>query len=445
MLTLVVRRALVQRRLLAAVVVLTAVAADLVGVCALLLGVTQDRAFHEEALRTAAPDVDVTAFVVDLAGSDLAPAREDSRAVVGDVFATMRPTVTTWATARMRELAGGERLGYLVTTDALEARADLTSGRWPDPAAEGPAEAVVPEATARLLTLDLGDRVRLGDEIGLGGVDGPVGVVVVGTFRPLARAGWEADPLGGAGFDPAYSDGTRTDPAYGPFVVGDAAFLASGSTVTGLRVTAHPTLALADDARLRGAVAALDDASGLLSSRVGPRARITRVASDLPRTLDRIHAQQATTRATVLVVLLLGTTLALAAALLAGRLVAATRDEGRALRGARGRGRRRRGGAALAEALLLAAIATLLAVPGAALVHSWLTHLPALRDAGLSEPPTLTLALVLAVLAGGVLVTLPLVLTALDADTVPDAAGRRWAVLRSGVDVVLLGAAAAAG
>ena len=44
--------------------------------------------------------------------------------------------------------------------------------------------------------------MTLGGEIGLDGVDPPVTVVVVGTFRPRARSGWDSDPLSGAGFEP---------------------------------------------------------------------------------------------------------------------------------------------------------------------------------------------------------------------------------------------------
>ena len=442
MLTLVVRRALVQRRLVAAVVLLTAVAAGLVGVCSLLLGVTQARAFHEEVQRAQPQDVDVTAFLVEVPAADLVDAREQARSVVRDVLAPLRPTVTSTANARMRRLDDDE-LGYLATTDTLAERAELTAGRWVDEEADGPPEAVVPKTTARLLGLSLGDRVTFGSEIA-GGVDDPVTVVVVGTFRPTVPAGWEGDTLDGDGFDPAYSDGTTTAPAYGPFVVGDAAFLASGSSVSGLRVTAHPTLARADEASLRAAVDSLDEASGLLSARVEDRARITRVASDLPRTLDRIDAQQASTRATVLVVLLLGTALSLAAALLAGRLVAAVRDEERTLLAAFGQSRRQQLGAALLESLLLAVTAALLAVPAAAVVHSRLTHLPDLRAAGLTQSPTLTWGLVLAVLAGSVVVISPLVLTVIDADSAPDPTARRWAVVRSGVDVLLLAVAAVA-
>ena len=68
MIALVARRALVQRRLLAAVVLLVAASASLLGVCSLLLGVTQDRAFHAELLRSQPQDVSVTAYLVDVGG-----------------------------------------------------------------------------------------------------------------------------------------------------------------------------------------------------------------------------------------------------------------------------------------------------------------------------------------------------------------------------------------
>jgi len=440
-LTLVVRRALVQWRLLTAVVVLIAVSASLVGICSLLLGVTQQRAFHVEVERAQPQDVDVTAYLVGVSGSDLVQAREQARRVVADVLDPMRPTVTSTATSRMRRLGDDDQLAYLEAGEAIAERADLTSGRWPDGSAAGPPEAAVPDTAARLLDLSVGDRVTLGSEIGLDGVDSSVIVKVVGTYRQQARVGWESDPLGGDGFDPAYSDGSVTAPAYGPFVVGDEAFLATGSTSTSVRVVAHPTLSLAEDSLLRDAVGSLDHASGLLSSRVDDRAEITRVASDLSLTLDRVHAQQASTRATVLVVLLLGTALSLAAALLAGWLVASVRDDERALLVALGLSRRQQVGAALAEALLVAVAAALLAVPAAAVAHSRLTQLADLRAAGLDQSPAVTPGLVVTVLAGAVLLALALVATALDTGTTTSLPGRRWAVARSGLDLLLLAAA----
>jgi hypothetical protein len=439
-LTLVLRRAFVQRWLLASVVVLVATASSLVGVCVLMLGVTQDRAFHVAIEGSQPQDVSVTANLVELRGADVASAEDEARGVVEEVLASLRPRLETTATSRLRML-DDDRMAYLTMTDDLDARADLTAGRWPADVATVPPEAVVPTTTARLLGLDLGDEVELGRELGIGGVDAPVTVTVVGTFRPRAGADWERDPLSGAGFAPAYSDGLEAAPTYGPFVVAESSFLASGSSVKGLRVTAHPTLELADQASLQAAVSSLDDASGLLSSRVGDQARITRLASDLSRTLTRVHAQQASTRATVMVVLLLGTALALAGSLLAGWLVASVRDDERDLLSAMGLGLRQQVTAAATEALLLASLASAIAVPTAAVAHSRLTHLDDLAAAGLQQDPTITWSLVLAALATAVLLTAALVTTTLGARPTPEPSPRRGAAVRLAPALVLLGAA----
>ena len=443
MLTFVLRRALVQRRMVAAAVVLITAATTLLGISALLLGVTQDRAFSEEVERSQPEDVDVTAFLVGVNSSDLEATRAEAQDVVRDVLAPMDPVLTTSVTSRMRRLDGADDLGYLATSDGFDRRADLTSGRWPAEVTSGPPEAVLPDAAATGLGLGLGDQVTLDGEIGLGGVDPPVTVVVVGTFRPRARSGWDSDPLSGAGFEAAYSDGSVTAPAYGPFVVSDATFLATGSTVSGVRATGHPDLRLADDAALRSASSSLDDASALLAAHVRDRVEITRVASDLPRTVARLHAQLDTTRSTVLVVLLLGTTLSLAALLLAGRLVADVRDDERALLVALGLSRRQQLGAALLESALLAAVSALLALPLAAFGHALLTRLPAMRAAGLRQDPTVSLPLVLTVVGGAALLTLALVVPALDTRTTGTPSRRRMAA-RSGIDVLLLGVAAGA-
>ncbi len=443
MLGLVLRRARVQRRLLTSVVVLVATAATLVGVCTLLLGPTADRAFHVAVEQAPPSDLSVTAFLVQIDNDDVASAGAAAEQVVESVMAPMAPHLATTATSRLRDLGDGDRQAYLAMTDDLTSRADLTSGRWPADAA-GPAEAVVPTTTARLLDLDLGDEVVLGKEIGLGGGDDPVTVVVVGTFRPRAGADWERDPLGGAGFSAAYSDGGPEAPTYGPFVVGTSEFLASGSSASGLRITARPSVELARDTALRAAARSLEGASGRLSSQVGDQARITRLASDLPRTLTRLDAQQGSTRATVLVVLLLGAALALAAALLAGRLVAAVRTDERDLLLALGLGRRQQVAAAGAEALLLALVAAALAVPAAAVLHSRLTHLPDLTAAGLDQDPTVTTGLAVAVLAAAGVLTTALVATTLTPAPTPGPASRGTAWARLGVGPVLLAAGVAA-
>ena len=374
MLSLLGRRARAQWRVVASVVALVALAATLLGVCTLLLTSTQDRAFAAEVQRSPAADVDVTAYLVDLAAADLPEARAGAEDVVRDVLGPTRPSLASSATSRMRSLPDGDGLGYLAAGDALVQSGAPATGRWPVAVGAGPVEAAVPQAVAERLGLGLGDRVTLGTETGLEAVRTPVEVVVVGTFVPTGDTG--GDPLSGQGYDPAYSDGSLTAAAYGPFVVDEDVLVASGSHLTGLRVTAHPTLTRADRPALVAAVAALDDASALLGSRLDDTVRITRVASELPRTLERIEAQQATSRAAVVTVVLLATALALAALLLAGRLVAALRDEERALLVALGLSPGQQLGLAVVEAALVGLVAGAVAVPAAALVHAWLTHRP---------------------------------------------------------------------
>src|SRR4029079_16377151 len=92
--------------------------------------------------------------------------------------------------------------------------------------------------------------------------------------------------------------------------------------------------------------------------------------------VDGCGPQRPASRSLVLVTGLLGATLSLTALLLAGRLVAALRDEGRVLLVALGASPRQQLVATGFEAVLLALVAAALALPAVALVHSLLTHLP---------------------------------------------------------------------
>lgn len=445
MLVLVLRRARVQWRLLAAVAVLVATACTLVGTCTLVLDVTQSRGFDQEVRRTDPTDLSVTAFLVDLPGGDAAGAQDAAAAVVDEVLAPMRPTHETTTTSRLRELGEAGRTGsqaYLLATDALASRADLTGGRWPG-ASDGRPEVALPDTTARLLGLELGDRVALGPELGSDGAEDGVRLVVVGTFRPRAVPDWERDPLGGAGYAAAYSDGLDAAPTYGPFVVDQQALLDSGSSVNALRVTAYPTLELADETSLAQAEELLVDGSGRLGARVGERARLTRLASDLPLTLSRLHAQRASTASTVRVVLLLGVALSLAAALLTGRLVGSVREDERDLLTAMGQGRRQQVLVASAEASVLALLTAAVAVPAASLLHSSLTRRGDLAAAGLAQGPVVTWTLVVAVGLTAVLLVGALVLAALRTRPVADPSPRAGLASHA-VDALLVVAAALA-
>ncbi|MET0822412.1 MAG: FtsX-like permease family protein [Aeromicrobium sp.] len=431
MLTLVLRRALAQRALLAGVVALVTLGTTVLGVGSLLLDTTQVRAFAAAAQQQPREDVDVTAFLVDVPATDLAGVREDAEDVVGDVLAPLRPTVTSTAVSRMRRTSDGKRLAYLASTDTLRQRAILTSGRWP----AAPGEAVVPGAAASRLGLQVGGRVTLGREVGSGPNETPVTVEVVGTFRPSTRAGWASDPLTGRGYDASYSDGAVTAPAAGPFVVDGETFAASASNIASLQVTGAPVMALASDASMTRVADALGSADTLLGTKVGDRVQISRVASELPQTLTRLRTQQSATGSTVLVVLLLATSLAATALLLAGRLLARVRGEERVLLTGLGLARRQLVALSLAEAAMLAAAAAILAVPAAALTHAMLTHLPGLSAAGLGQRPAATGTLLLTVTGGALGLALALVVPVLGR---PVSSSRAPTPIRSGAGVLLV-------
>jgi len=93
---------------------------------------------------------------------------------------------------------------------------------------------------------------------------------------------------------------------------------------------------------------------------------------------------------------------------------------------------------ALLEASLLAVTSALLAVPAAILAFSWVTHLPDLAAARLSQDPTVTPALVATVVGGAALLTLVLVVAPLVSWDSGRLSARQRVVARSGADALLL-------
>ena len=92
--------------MLSAAVVLLTAATVLLGVASLLLGETQDRAFAQGVEASTPDDVDVDAFLVDLAGPDLEDTRAQAQDLVRDVLAPMDPTLVSSTSSRMRSLGG---------------------------------------------------------------------------------------------------------------------------------------------------------------------------------------------------------------------------------------------------------------------------------------------------------------------------------------------------
>ncbi|WP_436532380.1 FtsX-like permease family protein [Actinoplanes sp. HUAS TT8] len=444
MIALLLRRARAQWPVLAALLAVVTLGATLLGVCALLVTRTAPVALAVAA-RQAAPDrLAVTAYTSTIAGKDAAAVTQTTHDVLTSAIAPFPATSAVRASSVMRTLPGrsDDAQTYLSSVQDLPERAALVTGRWPKAGADPRhAEAVLLEPTAKLLGLTVGSRVHLKADTSSDAPAPAVDLTVVGVARPAPGAGWDRDLLEGTGFDPNHNDGTtmRDFPVYGPFLVDLHDLLGGGSSLLRMEITAHPDLAGATPATLDEASAHVREADARLTGTLGDRATFTRVASDLPYTLFTARNQQDVTQAAVLAVAVLGTVLTAAALALAGRLTAGLRAGETALLSALGTSRVQLAVTAAAEAGLITLISAALAVPGSSLLHSALSHLAPMSGAGLTTGPLLAPAQIVTVLAGALILTVVLTLTALRAEPAHGPRGRRELLARSGADLLLVG------
>ncbi|MEV0897187.1 FtsX-like permease family protein [Actinoplanes sp. NPDC049802] len=425
MLGLLGRRAGSQWPLLAALLAVVTAGAALLGVCALLVTVSADRAREKAAAAATPTRTEVTGYAVTIARPDVPAVAADTERVLTEALAPFAVSTVGRASAVMRPMSG-DAVGYLSGVQDLPKRATLMSGRWPGTGGE----AVVLETTARLLRLSPGDTVALGAEQ-VRDPAPPATVTITGVVRALPGAGWDRDLLGGAGYDLAYRGAGALQPAkaYGPFLVGYRELLSGTAALSRLEITAHPDLSDPDHHALARVESSILEADRRLAAALGERVQIERVGSRLPGTLAEARHQQQVTTAAVLAVAVLGTALTVAALALAGRLTADVRSGETALLSAMGASRWQLAGVAAAEAGLLALTATLLAVPLSSAVHRWIS----------GDTLTVTGAQAAAVTGGALLAVFAI-------RTAPPPTGerdRRTLLARSGADVLLVALAAA--
>src|SRR4051794_4264582 len=437
------RRARAQARLLAAVLALVVAGVTPLGIAALLIGPSQQRAFDVAMAAAPAADVDAVGFVTRVPGAAAADVVTSTRGALAGVLSPLPAATTVTASAATRELVtapGGTGVGYLGAAEGLAGRVRVVAGRLPRPGAAVP-EAAVPQAAATALRLAPGDVVGLGTEVTNAEV-APVRVRIVGVFAPLPTGGWDRDPLGGAGTARRYFASGRLPsvPAFGPFLVDLADLVRSGSTLDRLGVTAHPDLSRPSRPALEAVVSTFGSANARLTTAVGGRATVARVESALPATLAAVATQEAVTRAAVLVVVLLALALSVTALALAGRLVEALRAPETALLASLGASGRQFVVVSGVEAAAIAVVAAAVAVPLAGLAHAALTHLPMVRGAGLAAGAGSTSGSVAAIAAGAALLAGLLVVPALRprGGTGAPSRGRPGLVVRSGADVLVL-------
>ncbi|MDY7083799.1 MAG: ABC transporter permease [Actinomycetota bacterium] len=445
MLSLVARRARAQWPLLTALLATLVIGITLLGTSTLLITRTSERSVEVTASRAEPDDVAATAYVAGIGAADARSVAADTRSVLTAAVAPFTATTVTRASSVMRRLpmAGEAGGGYLAAIEDLPERAVLVAGSWPRASGSaGPMEAAVLQSTARLLGIEVGDRVRLGAELGRS-PQPAVDVRVVAVVRPRQDAGWDRDPLGGSGYDPDPPESTSGRPvrAYGPFLVGLDELLAGGSALGRLEVAAQPDLSAPTSRGLDELTASLLQADRKLAGTLGDRIEIERVGSPLPQLLINARQQQELTSGAVLALALIGLLLTAIALALAGRLTTGVRSGESDLIGTLGASRRQFTAVAALEAGGTAVAAVALAVPASSLLFSALTHLPPLAAAGLKAPVTVTGAQVL-VVAGAALALAAL--HVLLAATRPATASRdrREVVARSGLDLLLLALAA---
>lgn len=446
----VARRSAAQWPLLVAVVVTMTLSLALVGTGALLAGPGRAQALDAAASASRGPassgvgpgTVTLTAGTTDTSRTAPPGARDVGdrlRGLLTDAVAPLPATVSTWLSTPAAAVDGDPaRRAYLLDADTAQEHAALTAGRWPR-AGGGDREAVLPSSAAAALGLGVGDRVRVGSGAAA------VPVVVVGLLDPDGSAEWARDRLGGRGSDVE----SAPAPVHGPFLVAPGTLLAADAPVGGLSLAARVDLAgrPGELAGLAARVQALGDAA---DEAVGTLVDYTTVRSGLGAFVDDARARLVVTTSTVLTALALVVVLAGAAVALLARLLAARRGVDTALRLDRGASRAQVVVWAAVEAVVLALLAALLAVPLARAGYALLLRVPPLDGrwpAGFvptGSGPALA-ALAVTALALAVACTAPALLAvrraAAPAGTPHRTAG---AVARSGADLLLLGLAVVA-
>lgn len=284
----------------------------------------------------------------------------------------------------------------------------MVAGSWPDPArAGGPVFVAVPQQAAKRLGLRPGDTFEVTSR--LSGPP-PVKVEVTGVFTPRSPGSpyWRLDPLKGDGVSvldfttygplavPDGSFSTRTDPrarddrkaesrAASENETDDRAVRGDSAGGGPLWPTEARWQARADFAGVSAArLDALRDhvrqaADRFGSSRAAPDAAAT---TELPGLLDSLERTLLVTRSTLLIAALQLVLLTGLSLLLVAQLLRAERESETALLRARGASRARVCGLAVAEALLLALPAALVAPLLAGPAVRWATGHGALARAG---------------------------------------------------------------
>lgn len=337
--------------------------------------------------------------------------------------------------------ADGSKLVELASFEGIADHATLIDGAWA--AAGADLGATLSEGAAAALGLRVGDTIEL---VSRTGEPIAIRVVVTGIWRPdRSDPYWLSAPLD--------LDGTVTTGRFttrGPFVVDQAALLALESG----RGVAMEWRALPDLGRLAtDGVSDLRERIDSLAPRLGAAmtGAAPRVTTTLPATLGRVERSILVSHSGITLLTIQFAVLAgYAIVLVAGMLLERRRSD-LALMRSRGASTVHLASMALAEAMILATLAGLVAIPLAAAIVFALGTFGPLADSGIGGAVTITSTVVtvaaVAAVVSAITLTVPTLVTAVSPSAARAAAARpssRGAAQRLGLDVVLVVVAAIA-
>jgi|GEM_PF-917368 len=403
----VLRRSTAQRGLVAAVMGIVVAGAGLAGTMTLVLTDGQQAAV-ETTLDRAGTDALAVEVSFRPSTADLPGALDEAHTALTAAVAPFDPVVSSWLTTAVRPLTGLTTHAYVAAATSHPG-VELVDGRWPGPTGGAPLEVAIPVVAAEELDLAPGDTLVLepvrdgfDDETRPGRT--PQRLVVVGTYDGSgADPGWWAhDLLRGAGRVLGWRSSPTSDETLdvvGPFLADADALVAAEPAVVRATLAATPGTLAVGRAERTAVRADLAHLVREVRDRLGDRASAERVDAPLAHTLADVSRHTTAIGSVILVVALLGTTLAAAALVLTGRLVAVRRAPENGLLATRGARRGQLVGRAAAEALAIALVGSAVAVPLALVLHAGVR-----RSAGLGAGRADVTSSLLAVVGLGALV-----------------------------------------
>lgn len=454
-LRLTARRSRVQWALLSVVLLVSTLAATLLGTLYLLTFATETFAARAATTSLDVERIQVIHRLTPGRATTLDGAFKTSTAAAAEHLGAVPFASHLHAETALFNVPRGDdqrdAMSYLATFGDVESMATLLAGEWPSADSAG-IEVTVPPRFLWETDTQIGDRVQLSR---IGDSTETVLVRIVGTYVSDERdtGMWTYDRYRGDGFRPnqavPFTNNMVFTDAIGALLTTPAAL--EGLTLSAVDVQHIPDFEHVSVADLRAVIDATPDAGKVAQRHIAANADGVTVMTQIDQSLGGVVGSLAITNSSVLVTALLLLVLAVAALSQTARLMAERRHAEQHLMAARGGSMRQMFTLGALEALGLAAVTAGLAAPLSRLAYLQLASLPAMEDAGLRRDPGIPAGVWIVTGIVGLALLLVLAVPLLkrsgsfvDAEQAKSRPGRRAAFQRSGLDVGVVALAALA-